>query len=213
MGLHKNNTILYIVRHGETEFNVGEIMMGYTTDSALTKKGKEQARKIGEELSHIHFDVVFSSDLLRAQRTAEIMSLERKLAIKTTQALREQSYGAYEGKTYGVFKSELRKLLEKYEKLSDREKLHFRFEGGMETDGEAGTRFITFLREIAVAYLGQTVLVVSHGDVMKHFLIHIGYATYDQLPEGAIENCSYIKMESDGIDFFVKETKRINYGV
>lgn len=210
MNSDKNLTTLYIVRHGETEFNIKEIMMGYTVDSALTKKGKEQARKIAEELSHIHFDAVFSSDLSRAKRTAEIITLERKLAIKTTQALREQCYGKYEGKTYAVFESELRELLEKYEELSDKEKLHFRLEGGMETDAEAGTRFITFIREIAVAYPGKTVLVVSHGDVIKHFLIHIGYATYSQLREGSIENCSYIKIQSDGVDFFVKETRGIH---
>lgn len=207
---HTRLTTFYIVRHGETEFNAKEIMMGYTVDSALTKKGKEQARKIAGELSHIHFDAGFSSDLLRAKRTAEIITLERKLAVKTTQALREQSYGKYEGKTYAAFESELRKLLEKYEELSDKEKLHFRLEEGMETDAEAGTRFITFIREIAVAYLGKTVLVVSHGDVIKHFLIHIGYATYNQLREGTIENCSYLKIESDGIDFFIKETQGIH---
>lgn len=210
MNTDKNITTVYIVRHGETEFNAKEIMMGYTVDSALTKKGKEQARRTAEELSRIHFDAVFSSDLLRAKRTAEIITLERKLAIKTTQALREKCYGRYEGKTYEVFRSALRELLEKYEKLSDKEKLHFRLEEGMETDAEAGARFITFIREIAVAYPAQIILLVSHGDVIKYFLIHIGYATYSQLQEGSIENCSYIKIESDGVDFFVKETRGIH---
>ena len=207
---NKNLTTLYIVRHGETEFNAKEIMMGYTVDSALTKKGKGQARKTAEELSHIHFDEVFSSDLSRAKRTAEIITLERKLAVKTTQALREQCYGRYEGKTYEVFQSALRELLEKYEELSDKEKLHFRLEEGMETDAEAGSRFITFIREIAVAYPAKTILLVSHGDVIKYFLIHIGYATYSQLRDGSIENCSYVKIQSDGVDFFVRETRGIH---
>src|SRR3989338_844655 len=112
-------TTFYIVRHGQTEHNINNIMQGFTVDSPLTKKGQEQAEKIGKELSHIHFDEVFSSDLTRAKRTAEIITLERKLAIKTTEALREQCYGKYEGQPYDVIQSELKELLEEYERLND----------------------------------------------------------------------------------------------
>ena len=203
-------TTFYILRHGETENNINEILQGCTVDSPLTKKGQEQAKRIAKELSHIHFDGGFSSDLSRAKRTAEIITLERKLAIKTTQALREQCYGKYEGQPYEVIQSELKELLEEYERLNDGEKWHFQLEEGMETDAQAGSRFITFIREIAVAYPTKTILLVSHGDVIKYFLIHIGYTTYSQLGEGSIENCSYVKIQSDGVDFFVKETKGIH---
>ena len=203
-------TTFYIVRHGQTEHNINNIMQGFTVDSPLTKKGQEQAEKIAKELSHIHFDEVFSSDLTRAKRTAEIITLERKLAIKTTQALREQCYGKYEGQPYKVIQKELKELLDEYERLNDGEKWHFLLEEGMETDAQAGSRFITFIREISVAYPDKTILIVSHGDVIRYFLIHIGYATYSQLGEGSIENCSYVKIQSDGVDFFVKETKGIH---
>ena len=44
---------------------------------------------------------------------------------------------------------------------------------------------------------------------MKVLLIHLGYATYEQMPSGAVGNCGYIKFEADGTDFFVKETDNI----
>lgn len=203
-------TTFYIVRHGETEFNVKGIMQGNVVDSSLTKKGEAQARKIAKELSHIHFDHAFSSDLLRAKRTAQIITLEKKLAVKTTQALREQSYGRYEGKPIETFERELKELFEMHEKLSDDKKMHFRFEKGMETDAQTVSRFLTFIREIAVAYRGGKILIVSHGDAIKYFLIHIGFGTYEELSGDAIENCSYVKVQSDGVDFFVKETRGIH---
>src|SRR3990167_6788870 len=121
-----NNTKLttfYIVRHGETVFNKKGIMQGNIIDSPLTKIGENQAERVRKKLSKLHFDEIFSSDLFRAKRTAEIITLERKLAVKTTQALREQNYGRYEGKPYKVFHESLRKLLQKYERLDDRKKM------------------------------------------------------------------------------------------
>jgi broad specificity phosphatase PhoE len=202
-------TTFYIVRHAQTKFNIQEIMQGNTTDSPLTARGKDQAQQIAQELAHIHFDKVFSSDLARARRTAEIIVLEKKLAVKTTQALREQNYGTYEGRKIKKYLSELKEILNTYESLQDEEKMHFRIQSDFETDAEVVSRFITFLREIAVAYPDKTILIVSHGDAIKYFLIHTGFATYTELPYDAIENCSWVKVESDGVDFSVKETRGI----
>lgn len=209
MSDHTRLTTFYIVRHGESQFNVEGIMQGHV-DSLLTERGEEQARQTGERLRHINFDAVFSSDLLRAKRTAEIIRLERKLAVKTTQALREQHYGSYEGKKIRKFEEELREIIAKYESLADHERKHFRLAEGFETDAETASRFITFLREVAVAYTGKIVLIVSHGDAIRNFLIHAGCATYDQLPDGSIENCGYAVVQSDGVDFFIKETQGVH---
>lgn len=81
----------YIVRHGETLWNVKGLLQGIK-DSALTPTGEKQARELAAELESVNFDVIFSSDLLRARRTAEIIALERKLAVKTSQLLRERQF-------------------------------------------------------------------------------------------------------------------------
>ena len=202
--------IVYIVRHGETEWNIKRLLQGHS-DSPLTKLGKQQAKELRKKLQNINFDAVFSSDAPRAQRTAQIIMLERKLAIVTTELLREKNYGEHEGKSIEIYHQELKKHLEEYENLSDAQKWTYKFPS-IETDEEAVGRIITYIREISVAYSGQTVLLVSHGTVMRLLLIHLGFANYKQLARTpiSITNGSYIKLECDGVEFKILETSGIN---
>lgn len=196
-------TTFYIIRHGETEWNVKGILQGHT-DSPLTKQGEIQAEETAKELRNIQFNLAFSSDLIRAKRTAEIIALEHKLAVQTTQLLRERSFGEYEGKHYSAIKT----LDELFEKLNDEEKFTYTSEG-VESDEQLISRFITFLRETAITHPEKTVLVGTHGGMMKALLIHLGYGTYKTINHGSVSNGAYIKLTSDGVDFFIKETKGI----
>lgn len=197
---------LFIARHGETEWNVEHRLQGQK-DSPLTENGLKQAEVLAQSLKNIYFDAVFSSDLLRAKRTAEIAALERKLAVETTALLREHNYDAYEGKKIDEVKEELREAFAEYEKLSDQEKFRYRLIPEGETDEEIVMRFITFLREISVTYAGKNVLVVSHGGIMSAFLVHIGFGPQEKV---RIANTGYFKLRSDGIDFFIEETVGIH---
>lgn len=201
---HKNYCTFYPVRHGETEWNIKGIMQGHK-DSALTKKGISQAKEMARLFRRIKFDEIFSSDLLRAKRTAEIIALEKKMAVKTSKLLRERLLGRFQGRKVVKMRKKLKEQLEKREKLSKEERFKFRLENGFETDEEIIGRFITFLRETAVAYPGKKILVITHGGVMRTFLIHLGFAGHGELPPGSIENSGYIIVESDGLDFFIKE--------
>lgn len=199
-------TIIYLVRHGQSEANVKDII---GSDTKLTQEGENQAREVAKQLKKVHFDAIFSSDLLRAKRTAEIIALEHKLAVIAYKELRERSYGKYDGIAGKKYREELKQTLEKMQKMTYNEvKKIRRYEGG-ETDEEVLTRFITFLRELAIAYKGKTILIASHATLMKTLLIHLGYIKYEEVPPIPIVNTGYIKVESDGVDFFVKETKGI----
>lgn len=201
-------TTIYIVRHAQTEWNVKRLMQGHA-DSPLTSLGETQAKQLAQELSHIHFDGVFSSDLLRAKRTAKIIVAERRVAVKTTTLLREQHFGRFEGKPYEEFNNAFRNLLQQYDQASDQDKFGIKLEKGIETDGEAVMRFITHLRELAIGFRGKTILVVCHGSIMRYFLIRLGFGTFTSLPINAVTHTACIKVESDGVDFFIKETKGI----
>nr|MBP9719329.1 histidine phosphatase family protein [Candidatus Levybacteria bacterium] len=190
-------TTFYIVRHGETEWNTKHFVQGHM-DSPLTPRGLEQGTILGQKLKHIQFDHVYSSDLLRAKKTAELISAEKNLAIKTTEALREQSYGQYEGKP----RAELLNAFKDWEALTENEKFTQKV-ADIESDEATATRLITFLREIAVTYPKKTMLIVSHGKIMKTFLIHLGFTTYKE--NLFIENSGFIKLRSDGVDFFIDE--------
>lgn len=205
----KNNSnnycTLYIVRHGQTEWNVKHIIQGQK-DSNLTQEGITQAKNVAEAIKHIHFDAVFSSDLARTRKTAEIIALERKLAIKTSKLLRERTFGHFEGKSRDEYREETKDLLKKYQGLSEEEQWRFKFAEGYESDEELASRFITFLREIAITYPRKNVLVVTHGGNIRTFLAKIGYIKYGELQPGSVKNAGYVKVLSDGVDFFVKET-------
>ncbi len=66
------------------------------------------------------------------------------------------------------------------------------------------------LREISVAYPNKTVLVVSHGGPIRMFLAKTGYLSKKDLPGGSFKNAGYIKVLSDGVDFFIEEVKGVD---
>jgi len=194
---------IYLVRHGQTDWNVTQTIQGQT-DIPLNETGESQAHQMREKLKDIHFDMVYSSDLIRAKRTAEIITLERNLALITTEIIRERSFGAYEGTPM----DDARKTLYSYLDHYNGEHPHLT-ENNVETNDEMTGRTITFLREIGVAHPGKTVLVVSHGGLMKQLLLHLGYVTKKTLPPMAIQNLAYIKLSSDGSEVNVLETSGI----
>lgn len=198
-----NYCTFYIVRHGETDWNAKGITQGQL-DSSLTKIGEEQARIVARELKDIHFDIAFSSDLIRARRTAEIITLERNLAIQSVKLLRERNYGEFQGKPYKA----RRAYDALVESLNDKQKFSHKSHG-VESDEEIVTRFITFLRETAIIYKNKTVFVSAHGNIIHKFLIHIGFGTYANFPLSSVANAAYVELVSDGVEFFVQKTIRI----
>jgi len=191
-------TSIYLVRHGQTDWNVKNLLQGQT-NTDLNKNGEAQSRKLAKQLKKIYFDAIFSSDLLRAKRTAEIIALDHKLAIETRKVLRERFFGKYEG----MPGKDYYKLFTNWEKLSEKEKFRFKLSKEMESEEESAIRLITFLREIAVGYAGKNVLIVAHGGIMKSLLTHLGYATSEKPVR--MKNNGYILLESDGVDFFIKK--------
>ena len=195
---------IYLVRHGHSEGNEKGI---FGTDPELTDLGKQQAADLAKKLQNIHFDAVFASDKIRAQQTAKIVTLERNIAVQVKELLKEKDWGELEGKIQAKVKEEIGHLFEKSRKLPKNERAKYRVAPRVETEEEIIARFITGLREIAVAYSGKTVLVVSHQYVIRVLLLHLGYLTDDTFFETGISNSGYVKLESDGVDFFVKEAQ------
>ena len=197
----KNYCTIYLIRHGETDWNSKKLLQGQV-DIPLNKKGEQQAKEIAKRLTNVNFDLIFSSNLLRAKRTAEIIALEKKIAVQTTNLLRERSFGSLEGKhvdeVLKILKTDIKKLRTV---ISERAK-----EFGAETDEEVISRFLTFIREVAIAWPGKNVLVVSHGSLIRIFLTKIGFLTKKDNETVVIKNLALVKFLTDGVDFFVKET-------
>jgi len=199
------STIFYIVRHGETDGNVKRIQQGHM-DFPLNENGVQQAKKRAQDLKKIHFDHAYSSDLIRAHKTAAIIALEHDLVVTTTQALRERNYGKFEGISTDDYTQEINTLFEKWHGLAESEWLQHRVNETVETGEEVVSRALLFLREIAVGHPGKTILTVCHGGVMRDLLVHLGWAKQSELRRYAIKNTGYFILETDGVDFFVKDT-------
>ena len=198
----KNNYCqIYLVRHGLTDWNVKGRLQGQS-DIPLNKEGEKQAVEAAKKhFKKIKFAAIFSSDLVRAKRTAEIIALEKKMAVETSTLLRERDFGPFEGRHFNEVMKELRLDIQSFRVLTDKEAESL----GIESDAKLMERFLRFLREVAVAYQGKKILVVTHGSVMRVFLTKIGYLSQEESRQVFIKNLAFVKVLSDGVDFFVKE--------
>src|SRR6266446_3415619 len=87
---------LYLIRHGEVEGAADGRLLG-RTDTPLSKRGLEQARKLAGELSEAQLSAVYSSDLQRARMTAELIAQRGNLKVQESSAWREVDMGEWEG--------------------------------------------------------------------------------------------------------------------
>lgn len=196
-----SNSTIYIVRHGETEHNINGIAQGHT-DSPLTPDGIKQAEDLALIFKDINFDAVFSSDLYRAYRTAEIITSGKK-SIKKSELLRERNYGEYDGRPSKLFKEENIEMFELLKTLPRNEKRKVKFTPSIESDEEIINRLIAFIRETVKREEEKTLLVVTHGGIMRAFLNHLDWNGDVDLKAGAIKNTGYIKLTTDGSNFVI----------
>ncbi len=172
---------LIIVRHGETEENVKKIVQGQGFGT-LTKRGVEQAKRLGERLKKEKMDAVYCSDLKRARNTAkEIMKFHPKIPIHYVKALRERSFTVLEGKPGDVYKEAAAKEgLPRY---------LYRPPGG-ENFPDMKDRIMPFFEKVYSKYSGKRVLFVTHGGVIKVILGAVLGKTWKELQQMDVANSS-----------------------
>ncbi len=95
--LDHNHFNLYLIRHGESEFNITPERMGQFPDTALTEHGRQQAKLLGKRLEGLKIDHLYSSDYKRAFDTCNI-AMGHQRAPTVSEALREYSAGDWDGK-------------------------------------------------------------------------------------------------------------------
>lgn len=196
----KNMTTFYLVRHGETYWNKKRIIQGQI-DVPLNATGEQQAKDAAKNFKKIKFDLAFSSDLLRAKRTTEIIALEHKLAVETTELLRERHFGELQKKPSAT----LQTLFKLMQEMTDEQRKKHVFAPGVESDDKVIGRILTYLRETAITYPGKTILVGAHGGILRILLVHLGYYTYAEADQSRVRNTAHLVLETDGVDFFVKK--------
>lgn len=91
--------MIYVVRHGETDWNKFHKVMG-RVDIPLNETGKDQARITSEKLKDYKIDLIISSPLKRAKETANIINEIKNIEIKYDDRLKERDFGEFEGVDY-----------------------------------------------------------------------------------------------------------------
>lgn len=90
------NIKLYLVRHGQTQENVANILQGHLPGH-LTQEGIRQAQHLRDELRYTPFNALYCSDLKRCVDTANILNEPHNLNLITTTLLRERDWGPFTG--------------------------------------------------------------------------------------------------------------------
>lgn len=148
-------TSLYLVRHGETDWNAQRRIQG-RTDIPLNETGRAQARTTGQLLARRSWDGIYSSPLSRARETAEIIGKAIGIgSVGIIDQIGERNYGSAEG-------------------LEDAQ-IEALFPGdtpvpGRETHGEVAARVLPALLDLGSSHPGEALLVVSHGGVIRSVL-------------------------------------------
>ena len=179
--------MIYIIRHGQTELNSRHVLQG-RTDAPLNAVGVAQAKDASRRLRQlgIRFDRVFSSPLLRAIQTAEIVA--PGVPIQTDPRLIEMEYGPYEGMDLKSPSPEVVAFFSDF--------IHHPAPQGMEPLSDVVARAGAFMRTLRAA--SGDILISTHAIAMKGILEAL---TPD--PGGAywskyIGNCAVYAVSNDG---------------
>ena len=155
---------LYLVRHGESESN----RLGYFAgqlDAPLTELGHEQARRVAEFFRDIAVDAVYSSDLSRAAETARPTAEQHGLSVIPAPGMREVHAGDWEGMPF----TELPVISPEQYRVWNTDIGNVHFPNGESVEA-AALRAQEALRQIAETHPGETVVVASHGGIIRALL-------------------------------------------
>lgn len=182
--------MLYLMRHGKTDWNARHKIQG-KTDIPLNDEGREMAKAAGKEYQSISFDVCCCSPLIRARETAKLFLENRSVPIRYDDRLAEMSFGIYEGIEHSFSIPDCPVNAAFFTPAQ-----YTPVEGG-ESFPELLTRTGSFLNEIAIPLLAENknVLIIGHGAVNHAILCQVKGIPLERFWETEIENCKLIALE------------------
>lgn len=167
---------IYVVRHGETDWNKKEIIQG-RTDNPLNEYGQEQAKEIQSFFNGVKLDKVISSSLIRAKETAFIATGKQP---EINDHFIERDFGKFDGQAVNVFYD--------CDNLNTIQ--------GFETDKEIQSRVIDGLLSLDTDK--GTFAIFAHSHVLKSILTYALPKQYNF--ESKIKNCAILEINIlDGV--------------
>lgn len=179
---------LYVVRHGQTDYNVKRIFQG-RTDIPLNETGLEQARQTAQYFKDVKIDNIIVSPLTRTKQTASYIIDITKVQPIYDERLIERCFGDYEG-TENKGEPKLKLFLDYEMNLSDE---------NVESIQDLFKRVYSYLDELKEKYHDKSVVLVTHGAVSIPIECYFKGlptpANYDTLEPLVLKNCEVRKYE------------------
>jgi 2,3-bisphosphoglycerate-dependent phosphoglycerate mutase len=153
-------TDLFVVRHGETDWNLAQRFQGHT-DIPLNATGEQQAELLARRLAREPIQAIYASDLKRAHATAAASGRALGLPVVAEAGLRERHFGVFEGLTFSEI---AQRFPEEHRRWASREP---RFAvGGGESLEDVARRVGGVLDALAVRHPDDTIMLVTHGGAL-----------------------------------------------
>jgi len=155
------------IRHGESEANAARCYSGQV-DAALTARGVEQAQALGERFRGVPFDAMYCSNLSRAQKTAEAIAAHHGIEPHADPILRERDYGDMENRPFDEARERFPEFFERLRVFDT----SCPIPGGESAD-DVRVRVSSFVDRMLAEHLGQTVVLVAHGGILRTLFWHL----------------------------------------
>ena len=173
---------LYVARHGQTQYNLEKRICG-RADVELTDRGVRQAEELAEKLVSYSIDLIISSPLNRARKTAKIVGEKVGAPVYFEDRLMERDYGLTDGTYEGTpgFVHTFRQFAYTY------------------PDGESllqvDQRVYNFLDEVKFKFHDKNVLIVSHGGVCRVINSYFKSLSNEEFYDFVLDNCKVLEYE------------------
>lgn len=164
-------TRLFLIRHGETDFNKKQMMQGRGIDAPLNEVGKKQAICVASALESERAGQVVASSMMRSIQTAQPLAKTQSLPIQSYEEVDEMDFGDLEGKKSGDIKDELNRIHKEWSSGN----VSMRIPGG-ESPVEVYERANDRIETLVQGYNSETVFMVLHGRLIRILLSEwLGY--------------------------------------
>ena len=195
---------LYFVRHGRTVWNLEGRFQGASGDSPLLSESIDILKQLGQHLKEIPFDTIYSSDLPRAVKSAEIIQsqLQSPCPLKSIPELREWQLGKLEGLKIATLNAIYPQQIKAFRSnLAQFDTRMFEAESLYSTT-QRTIQFIKSLKESSA----ERILIVGHGaNLTASLRTLIGYKEAHLRKEGGLANASLTVLETDDFETFTLE--------
>ena len=195
---------LYFVRHGRTLWNLEGRFQGASGDSPLLSESVDILKQLGQHLKEIPFDTIYSSDLPRAVKSAEIIQsqLQSPCPLKSIPDLREWQLGKLEGLKIATLNAIYPQQIEAFRSnLAQFDTKMFEAESLYSTT-QRTIQFIKSLKESSA----ERILIVGHGaNLTASLRTLLGYKEAHLRKDGGLANASLTVLETDDFETFTLE--------